>query len=35
MKISPVLCDDKTMEFVDVMMMLIDKLEGATYRHPR
>ena len=28
-------CNDKKMESVDVMMMFIDKLEGAAYRHPR
>ena len=28
-------CNDKTVEHVDVMMMFIDKLEGAAYRHPR
>ena len=28
-------CNDKKMEFVDVLMMFIDKLEGAAYRHPR
>ena len=25
----------KRLEHVDVMMMFIDKLEGAAYRHPR
>ena len=28
-------CNDKKMEHIDVMMMFIDKLEGAAYRHPR
>ena len=28
-------CNDKKMEFVDVVMMFIDKLEGAAYRHLR
>ena len=28
-------CNDKTIERVDVMIMFIDKLEGAAYRHPR
>ena len=32
---STTYCSDKTMEHVDVIMMLIDKLEGVTYHHPR
>ena len=28
-------CNDKTMERVDAVMMFIDKLEGAAYRHPQ
>ena len=34
-KTSRQLCNDKKMEHVDFMMMFIDKLEGAAYRHPR
>ena len=35
LKYSNDMCNDKKMEHVDVMMMFIDKLEGAAYRHPR
>ena len=29
------MCNDKKMERVDFMMMFIDKLEEAAYRHSR
>ena len=29
------MCNDKTMEWIEVTMMFIDKVEGAAYRHSR